>query len=161
MRRRRRPTSRKPPTAKQPIKVKRGGASRAARNRRLSALDKGIEVEQLARERDDAVGQLSAASEVLTIISSSVGDLEPVFEALLRNAIRLCEAKFGDISRFDSKAFHFAARDDTPTALAEFQKRRGPFLPIVGGGLDRMMRTKEVIQTADNAAASIPTRQRG
>ena len=77
--RRRRETSRKP--AKAQHKAKRGAVPKAARNRRLFALDKGTEVAQLTRERDDAVEQLSAASEVLRIISSSVGDLEPVFEA--------------------------------------------------------------------------------
>src|SRR5262249_26465782 len=98
-----------------------------------------------------------AIADVLRVISSSSGELEVVFEALLRNATRLCEAKFGDIFRFDGKAFRFAARVDSPPELAEFQKRRGPFLPTAGGGMDRMMRTKRVIHIADNAAEAVLT----
>jgi hypothetical protein len=86
--RRRRAASRKPAKAPQRIKAKRGAASKTARNRRPSALSKDTDVTRLARERDDAVEQLSATSEVLKVISSSPGDLQAVFAAILANAVR-------------------------------------------------------------------------
>jgi GAF domain-containing protein len=115
------------------------------------------EFDAARRQLREALEQQAASSEVLRVISSSPGGLEPVFETLLRNAARLCQAKFGDIFRFDGNAFHFAARVGTPPELAEFQKGRGPFLPVEGGGLDRMMRTRRVVCTADNAAEAVPT----
>jgi GAF domain-containing protein len=115
------------------------------------------ELRQRTDDLSESLEQQTATSKVLRVISSSSGDLEPVFEALLQNATRLCEGKFGDIFRFDGKLFYFAARVDTPPELAQFQKRRGPFLPVEGGGMDRMMRTKQVIHTADSATESFPT----
>src|SRR5262245_46295615 len=116
-----------------------------------------IENTRLLNELRESLQQQTATSEVLSVISSSPGELQPVFQAMLANATRLCEAKFGDIFRFDGNAFHYAAGVDTPPELAEFQKRRGPFLPTEGGGMDLMMRTKRVIHIADNAAETVLT----
>ncbi len=135
---------------------KRGNASKAVRRRRSSAVSQDTKVALLTRERDEAVEQLSAASKILKVISSSPGDLEPVFEAMLENATRICEAKFGSLYRFDGKAFHFAAEVGTPPKLAEFQKRRGAFLPQAGTLLDRVMRTGRVSYTVDYAAEAVP-----
>src|SRR5262249_53631865 len=82
-------------------------------------------------------------------ISSSPGELVPVFQAMLENATRICEAKFGSLFRFDGKAFHVAAEVGTPPELAEAQRRGLLTGPTPGGLLDRAMRTKEVIHTAD------------
>ena len=67
---------------------------------------------RIVRERDRALEQLSealeqqtATSEVLRVISSSPGDLEPVFQAMLANAARICEAKFGVLFRFDGEKY--------------------------------------------------------
>ena len=111
--------------------------------------------QQRTRELSEALEQQTATSEVLRVISSSPGELEPIFQAMLENAVRICEAKFGILFRHDGQAFELAAELDTPPKFAEFQRRRGPFQPIPGGHLDRILRTKHVSHTDDNAADAI------
>jgi class 3 adenylate cyclase len=103
----------------------------------------------------EAREQQTATLNVLQVISSSPGELEPVFQAMLENAVRICEAKFGILFRHDGQAFELAAELDTPPEFAEFQRRRGPFQPIPGGHLDLILRTKQVSHTDDNAADAI------
>jgi two-component system, NtrC family, sensor kinase len=100
--------------------------------------------QQRTRELSESLEQPTATSEVLRVISSSPGELEPVFEAMLGNAVRICEAKFGILFRFDGEAFHFAAEVGTPREFAEFEKRRGSFQPIPGSLGDRATRTRQV-----------------
>jgi GAF domain-containing protein len=82
--------------------------------------------------------------------------VKSVFEAILENATRICEAKFGTLYRFDGRMFHLAAQFGTPPKLAEFQRQRGPFQPLPGGHLDRVMRTKRASYTADLTAGVVP-----
>jgi len=114
------------------------------------------ELRQRTDDLTESLEQQTATSEVLKVISSSPGELEPVFQALLENAVRICDAKFGTMYRFDGKTFDFGAQFGTPPELAEFQKRRGSFLPTPGGTFDRAIRTKQVSQTADMSAQSVP-----
>jgi two-component system, NtrC family, sensor kinase len=93
---------------------------------------------------------------VLGAISSSPGELEPVFQTMLANATRICEAKFGTLFRFDGKTFHPVAQFNTPAALLEAQKRRAGFEATPGSPIDYVMRTKQVFQSADNAAEPVP-----
>ena len=114
-----------------------GGATRNARRRKRptpkpSGLRKAVsrrgsnetgqvtEIARLTRERDEALEQEKATTEVLRVISSSPGDLEPVFKAMLENATRICEAKFGALFRFDGENYAFPADIGTPPPLAEF-----------------------------------------
>jgi GAF domain-containing protein len=111
------------------------------------------ELSQRTDDLSEALEQQTATSEVLRVISSSPGELEPVFQAMLENATRICEAKFGTLFRFDGNMFHVAAQVGTPLELAEFQRRRGSFQPGPDTPfLDRVMRTKQVSHTADEAA---------
>jgi GAF domain-containing protein len=112
--------------------------------------------QQRTRELSESLEQQTATAEVLSVISSSPGELEPVFQAMLENAVRICEAKFGALFRFDGEAFHLAAEVGTPPEYAEFLRRRGPFQPIPGSQGDRVMRTKRVSHTADYAAENAP-----
>ena len=115
-----------------------------------------IENARLLNELRESLQQQTATSEVLSVISSSPGELKPVFQAMLENAVRICEAKFGVLYRFDGGAFHFAADVGTPQEYREFNQQRGAFQPIPGGQLERVMLTKQVSHTADNAAWTSP-----
>jgi len=112
-------------------------------------------VEDRTLELSESLEQQTATSEVLKVISSSPGDLKPVFEAMLVNATRICEAKFGTLFRFEGDAFHFAAEVGTPTDLADLNRTRGPFQPEPGTLLDHCMRTKQVSRTADYTAEPV------
>jgi GAF domain-containing protein len=115
-----------------------------------------IENARLLSELRESLQQQTAAADVLRIISSSPGELEPVFQAMLENATRLCEAKFGVLYRFDGNAFHFAAEVGSPQAYVEFNRRRGAFQPESGGQLERVMLSKEVCHTPDCTTAAVP-----
>ena len=104
----------------------------------------------------EALDQQTATSEVLQVISSSPGDLEPVFQAMLENATRICEAKFGVVFSFVGNKFHFEAQVGTPPELAEFNRARPMPQPLPGSHLDRLRQTKGVSYTADYAAEGIP-----
>jgi two-component system, NtrC family, sensor kinase len=76
------------------------------------------QLDDRTRERDKALEQQTATSEVLRVISSSPGELEPVFQAMLENAVRICEAKFGVLFRYDGDSFNAAAWLGMPPAQA-------------------------------------------
>jgi GAF domain-containing protein len=114
-----------------------------------------IENARLLNELRQSLEQQTATSEVLRVISSSPGELEPVFQAMLENAVRICEAKFGTLFLRDGNVFRFAADVGSPPALAEHNRRLG-LVPTPGTTLDQVMRTKRVSHTADAAAAAVP-----
>jgi signal transduction histidine kinase len=107
------------------------------------------EVQARTRELSEALEQQMATSEVLHVISSSPGELEPVFQAMLRNSVRICQAKFGQMFRYENNGFCYMAQVGAPAALVDWDKQRGVFQPSVGGTLDRLIRTREVVQLAD------------
>jgi GAF domain-containing protein len=100
----------------------------------------------------EALEQQTATSEVLQVISSSPGDLEPVFQAMLENAVRICDAKFGSIYRWDGKALHAVATHNAPLAYAEARRAYPPFTTQPGDPMDRLLTTKTVVHVADAAA---------
>jgi hypothetical protein len=111
-----------------------------------------IENTRLLNELRQSLEQQTATAEVLRVISSSPGELEPVFQSMLENATRICEAKFGVLFRFDGEAFSLAAEIGTPPELLEFHKQRGRFQPFPGSHLERLLHKKRVSHTADYAA---------
>jgi GAF domain-containing protein len=115
------------------------------------------QLEACKRELAEALEQKTATSEVLRVISSSPGELEPVFQAMLEKATRLCEAKFGTLLMYDGEAYRMVAMHDVPPAFAE--KRRGEpvFRPAAETPLGQVARTKQVCQIADARPGSYPS----
>ena len=109
------------------------------------------ELRQRTTDLTEALEQQTATSDVLQVISSSPGDLEPVFTTMLENATRICEAKFGNVYLWDGDAFRLVGAHNTPPAFAESRKR-GPFRPNPGHPFRRLVETKEVFHVADVAA---------
>ena len=153
MRRRDKPRSKAVKTPRQ-MKLTRHAATEGPSN---LASGRETEVAQLIRERDEALEQQTATSEVLTIIASSPGNLEPVFSKMLGSATRICEAKFGTLFLYDGNTFRVAAGVGTPPELAEFERLRGPFRPELGSRLERIVGTKQVIHIVDDAAEEVPS----
>jgi class 3 adenylate cyclase/putative methionine-R-sulfoxide reductase with GAF domain len=116
-----------------------------------------IENVRLLNELRQSLEQQTATSQVLQVISSSPGDLKPVFQAMLENATRICEAKFGVLYLYDDTGFEPAALSNAPPAYDEFVWARGRFFPQTGNGLDRLLQTREVIHSVDEAAERVPT----
>jgi two-component system, NtrC family, sensor kinase len=115
------------------------------------------ELRQRTDDLSEALEQQTAASQVLQIISSSPGELLPVFKAMLENATRICEAKFGVLYRYDDNGFEPTVLANAPPAYASFVWSRGQFFPQKGNGLDRLLHTKTVIHSVDEAAEPVPT----
>jgi transcriptional regulator with GAF, ATPase, and Fis domain len=82
-----------------------------------------IENTRLLNELRESLLQQTATSEVLGVISSSPGELEPVFRAMLENATRICEAKCGNLFLREQDSFRAVARHGAPAAYAEFRQR--------------------------------------
>jgi GAF domain-containing protein len=109
------------------------------------------EVQARSRELSESLEQQTATSEVLGVISSSPGELDPVFQAMLANAVRICEAKFGILFRYDGNAFHTAASLGVPPAFAA-NLRQGSILPTKGNAHGRLVETKQPVHIADVTA---------
>src|SRR5262249_376270 len=107
------------------------------------------EVQARTREVTEALERQTATSEVLGVISSSPGELEPVFQAMLANAVRICEAKFGNLLLYDGKAFRFAAMHGAPPAWHEL-RRRDPVIRVgPNNPLTWVVATKQLQHIAD------------
>jgi two-component system NtrC family sensor kinase len=87
------------------------------------------EVQARTDDLAEALEQQTASSEVLRVISSSAGELQPVFETILGNATRICEAKFANLFLYETNSFRIAAQLNAPPAYAE-RWRRQPTLTV-------------------------------
>ena len=116
------------------------------------------ELSQRTDDLSEALEQQTATSEVLKVISSSPGELLPVFQAMLGNAVRICQAKFGVMFQFEADESYAVARLNLPPAVEEFFQQRGRIKPTPGSDLDRLREVKQVIHTEDMAAAPFPSR---
>jgi two-component system, NtrC family, sensor kinase len=135
---------------KRPEPKRRNAPKLAAPSNSLPIAEQ-TDVVRRGRERDEAMEQLSAASKVLKVITSSPGDLKRVFDVILKNATRLCEAKFGALRLREGDVFRIGAvhlPSSVNVAIYQpdmtFALHENPNVPIA-----RMVETKAVLHVAD------------
>ena len=108
-----------------------------------------IENTRLLSELRESLQQQTATANVLKIISTSPGQLEPVFNATLENAVRVCGAKFGILYLSEGDGFRTVAMHDVPRVFAEKRRREPFFRPAPGGPMGHIVRTRQVAHIAD------------
>jgi GAF domain-containing protein len=124
-----------------------GPKARKATTTHVSTADLQGQVAAFARELQEAREQQTATSEILKAISSSVGELEPVFEAILENATRICQAGFGTLHLYDGDVFRRVALHNPPP---QFAIRRGDVIrPHPQSALGYVARTKQIAHIED------------
>jgi two-component system NtrC family sensor kinase len=106
------------------------------------------EVQARTRELSEALEQQTATSEVLQVISSSPGELEPVFQAMLENATRICRAKFGVMWLCEGGGFRSVAVHG-PAEHVEWRRRQPVIYPRPELPLGRITRTRQIVHIAD------------
>ena len=137
--------------SEQPVKGQSANRpeARNAPTAQVSTADLQEQLDRRTRERDDALEQLAATSGVLQVISSTPGDLEPVFQSMLANAVRICEAKFGTMLRAEEGGYRVVAMHGPPPAYAA-ERRRNPVLAVgPTNPLARVAASKQLQHIAD------------
>ena len=129
---------------------KRRNAPKATRSRSSPTAVKETKVARLTRELQEALAQQTATSNVLRVISSSPGDLQPVFEAMLANAAKLCAAAYGTMWLCEGDGFRAAAiYGDLPAAFRELRRSGTVFRPRPAAPLTRVAATQQPVQIED------------
>jgi GAF domain-containing protein len=132
-------------------KPERRNAPKTAPRSKSSKSSEETVVARLTYELRETTEQHTATSEILRVISSSPSDLQPVFQAMLKNAVRLCDAKFGNIYRWDGDALHLVATQNVPAAFVQV-RGRSPLHPSPPTPTGRMIATKTVVNVPDMRA---------
>ena len=117
------------------------------------------ELRQRTDDLTESLDQQTATSEVLRVISSSPGELEPVFQAMLEKAVRICQATFGNIYRWDGHEVELVASHNVPPAFAE-HRRRSPYRPSKDNAFGRMIAAKTLVHAIDAGAERAYTERR-
>ena len=146
MRRRKQATKR---LRRKMTKIARRDAQTAVRGPSIAELQEQLDIR--TRERDEALEQQAATAEVLKVISSSTGKLEPVFQTILENSITICEAKFGMFWLTEGHSFRCVALHGTSPAFTELRTREPIFHPnpTLLSPLGRIARSKQLVHVAD------------
>ncbi|MFZ0149058.1 MAG: GAF domain-containing protein, partial [Xanthobacteraceae bacterium] len=113
-----------------------------------------IENARLLNQLRESLQQQTATADVLKVISSSPGDLRPVFETILANAVNICGARFGNLFLCDGDKFTIVAMHGAPAALSEWWRDNPTIRPGPQTGLARLVKTKQVNQTEDLKAGA-------
>ena len=145
---RRRTASRKPATTRH-RKPKRISAPMAARQLRSPIADLQEQVSALTRELAEARDQQTATSQVLRVISSSPGELQHVFQVILENATRICDAHFGNLWLCEGKKFRIVAMHGAPPEYREFMFREPPIALDPQSATGRIASSREAVQIDD------------
>ena len=132
--------------------LKRRNAPETTPGHKSSPTDANEKIALLERRLNEALEQQAATSDVLKVISKSRGQLEPVFNAILENAVQICGAKFGQLFLFEDDGFRTSAMHDVPRAFAEKRRREPFFRPSAGSPLGRVMQTRQVAHIVDVTA---------
>jgi len=122
---------------------------RAARRRGSLATGQETSIARLTSERDEALQQLAAASEILKVINSSPGELKTVFDVMLENATRICEASFGSMLVREGDQFRRVAVHNAPLRFLKYAERTPTLAPAVSLALTRLSTTKQIVHIAD------------
>src|SRR6516225_1042699 len=131
------------------ITQKRGGL----RNPSVADHKTQPDVTQFTRERDEALEREKATAEVLRVISSSPGEIEPVFQAMLANAVRICEASYGTLWLSEGDSFRAVALHGALPAAYREQLLGALFRPGSDTPLARAAQNREPVQIADLRAS--------
>ncbi|MGB8556013.1 MAG: GAF domain-containing protein, partial [Pseudolabrys sp.] len=107
--------------------------------------------QQRTHELSESLEQQTATSEVLKVVSRSPGNLEPVFDAMLQNAVRICGAKFGNLMLREGDAFRVGATHGAPQAYVDYLHNHQMFR--TNPGLAQLVKTKQHYHLVDIAAA--------
>jgi GAF domain-containing protein len=129
------------------LKGGRGSKPKACKTK--SSVRLREQLARLARERDEALERLAATSEVLQVFSLSTGEIRPVFGAILANAMKICEAKFGHLLLYDGESFHATHLHDVPPSYRKFWEQHEPIRANPNTGLGRIVRTRRVVHIPD------------
>src|SRR5688572_16160457 len=131
---------------------KTGHVKRARAVEKLSRTAPHPAVAKLAaalRDRQRLAQQQAATAEILKVIAASPSDVQPVFDAIVRSAVRLCGSLFGFVGRFDGEKLHLAAQHNFPPAAVEIARRTYPSVPDRSRGAGRSIVTKSVARIED------------
>jgi two-component system, NtrC family, sensor kinase len=139
--------------SRKPTRPKRSSAAMTASQPNLSVSDLQEQLERQTRELEEARDERAAIAEVLGVISTSSGELEPVFRAMLANAVRICQAKCGNLYQIVDGVPRIISKIGMPAALAEYIKR-GPHRPSLNRpgpetAVGRVVQSRQTVHIAD------------
>src|SRR5262245_13272049 len=107
------------------------------------------QIDRLKREREEALEQLAATTEILRVIRASPTDAQPVFETIVRNAVSLCDGMFANVFRFDGELLHFVASHNVGPSYVDMMREKYPMRPDSSQVAGRVLLTKSVVRLED------------
>ena len=132
--------------------MKRRDAPKTARHSDSPASGEETNIARLSRERNEALEQQAATSEILRVIRMSPADVRPVFETIVRNAVSLCGSLFANVFRFDGQLLHFVASQNVGPSYVDLIKVKYPMQPDASQVAGRVLLTKSVVRLEDAIA---------
>jgi len=109
------------------------------------------ELRQRTTDLTESLEEQTATSEVLQVISSFPGDLQPVFATMLEKAVRICDANFGILALSEGTAFRVGAMYNAPPTFAELRRQEPVFRPGPSNPVARVAASKEVLHISNLA----------
>ena len=134
--------------SRQPVKGRRtlGRKAPKAPTKHVSAHRPPERFNRLKRERDEALEQLAATSEILHVIRTSPTDVHTVFETIVRNAVSLCGSLFANVFRFDGELLHWVASHNVGPSFVDLLNAKYPMRPDRSQVAGRVLLTKSVVR---------------